>query len=119
LRFDQKKYADYSPIYLSTTFAMNYGLSFAAIVATVFHVGLWHGKDIVARTKGASDEPKDIHEKLYEKYPQVPMWWFVAMFVAFVGVGLGTVLAYPLELPVWAYFLALLMAIIFIVRAPE
>jgi hypothetical protein len=87
LRFDEQKYRDYSPIYLSTTFALNYGLSFAAIAATVVHVGLWHGKEIVERTKGAVNEPKDIHQKLYEKYPQVPLWWCAAMFFAFVGVG--------------------------------
>jgi hypothetical protein len=88
LKFDQQKYNAYSPIYLSTTFALQYGLSFATIVATVFHVGLWHGEEIVARTKGASNESKDIHEKLYDKYPQVPLWWFIALFVGFVGIGM-------------------------------
>jgi hypothetical protein len=88
MKFDEQKYRDYSPIYLSTTFALQYGLSFAAIVATVFHIGLWHGPEIWARTKGSLKEPKDIHEKLYDKYPQVPQWWFIAMFVAFTAIGM-------------------------------
>jgi hypothetical protein len=89
MTFDQQKYSEYSPIYLSTTFALQYGLSFATIVATVFHVGLWHGPEIVSRTKGSTTEPKDVHEKMYEKYPQVPMWWFYAMFAAFTAIGMS------------------------------
>jgi hypothetical protein len=88
MRFDQQKYNDYSPIYLSTTFALQYGLSFAAIVATLVHAGLWHGEEIWARSKGSQKEPKDIHEKLYEKYPQVPWWWFAGMFTVFTAIGM-------------------------------
>jgi hypothetical protein len=35
--FDEAKYKAYSPIFLSTTFAISYGLSFASITATITH----------------------------------------------------------------------------------
>lgn len=35
--FDQEAYESYSPLFLSTTFAISYGLSFAGITATLTH----------------------------------------------------------------------------------
>jgi hypothetical protein len=35
--FDEESYKAYSPLFLSTTFAISYGLSFASITATITH----------------------------------------------------------------------------------
>ena len=35
LSFDEEAYKAYSPLFLSTTFAISYGLSFASITATL------------------------------------------------------------------------------------
>jgi hypothetical protein len=35
--FDEESYKHYSPLFLSTTFALSYGLSFASITATITH----------------------------------------------------------------------------------
>jgi hypothetical protein len=103
-------------LFLSTTFALQYGLSFASIVAVIIHTGLFHGKEIWARFKSARSEPKDIHGRLYEKYDEVPQWWFAGMFVVMLGVGLVSILKYDMQLPVWAFFLAILIAGFFMVR---
>jgi hypothetical protein len=84
-------------------------------VAVIVHIGLFHGKEIWLRFRSSRSEPKDIHGKLYEKYDDVPLWWFGVMFLIMIGVGLATVLKYDLQLPVWAYFFALLMSAFFIV----
>jgi hypothetical protein len=112
---DLVKYKSYSPLFLSTTFALQYGLSFATIIAVIVHVALFHGKEIWMRFRASRSEPKDIHGKLYEAYEEVPQWWFIAMFVIMIGVGLATVLKYDLQLPVWAFFFAIFMAAFFIV----
>ena len=116
-RLDVQKYKDYSPLFLSTTFALQYGLSFASIMSVVVHIGLFHGKEIWRRFRDSRSEPKDIHGKLYEKYEDVPLWWFAAMFVIMVGIGLATILKYDLQLPVWAFFFALFMSAFFIVSS--
>ena len=36
-RFDVEKYRAYSPLYLSSTFAISYGVSFAAFTAVIVH----------------------------------------------------------------------------------
>jgi hypothetical protein len=38
MRFDEEAYKAYSPIFLSTTFALSYGISFATITATIVYV---------------------------------------------------------------------------------
>jgi hypothetical protein len=48
-KFDEEKYKAYSPIFLAPTFALNYGLSFAALMAAVVHTTLFHRKEIVIR----------------------------------------------------------------------
>ena len=35
--FNEEEYKNYSPLFLSTTFAISYGLSFASITATLTH----------------------------------------------------------------------------------
>lgn len=41
---DMDAYNKYSKLYLSITFAFDYGLSFATLTATISHVMLFHGK---------------------------------------------------------------------------
>jgi hypothetical protein len=92
---DLEKYREYSPIFLSTTFALQYGLSFATIIAVVVHTGLYHGKEIWHRARNARKEPKDIHGKLMETYRDVPQWWFLVMFALIFALGMATVLIWP------------------------
>ena len=41
---DMESYNNYSKLYLSVIFALEYGLSFATLTATISHVVLFHGK---------------------------------------------------------------------------
>lgn len=72
---DIEKYREYSPLFLSTTFALQYGLSFATIIAVIVHTGLFHGKEIWMRFKSSRHEEDDVHMKMMRKYPEVPQWW--------------------------------------------
>ena len=42
--FDRVAYDSYSKLYLSAFFALDYGLSFATLTATITHVALFHGR---------------------------------------------------------------------------
>lgn len=111
--FDLQKYQEYSPLFLAPSFALNYGLSFAALTAALVHCGLFHGKEIYHRLKAARSQEPDIHIKLMNKYQDAPEWWYVALFVISTALGLATALGYDSQLPWWAYFVALLLAIAF------
>ena len=97
--FDEQKYKNYSPMFLAPTFALNYGLSFAALTAVIVHVVLYHRKEIWHRFKAARDQEPDIHLMLMKNYPEAPEWWYAALFLLAVALGLGGILGYDSELP--------------------
>lgn len=78
--FNEEQYKAYSPLYLSTTFAMAYGLSFASITATLTHALLYFRKQIWTQSRRAMHEQPDIHARLMARYPQVPEWWYATIF---------------------------------------
>uniref|UniRef100_A0A7N0U9N2 Oligopeptide transporter 6 n=1 Tax=Kalanchoe fedtschenkoi TaxID=63787 RepID=A0A7N0U9N2_KALFE len=113
---DKVKYAESGMVYLSTFFAMTYGLGFATLSATIVHVILFHGRDILRQTKGAFKGRKiDIHTKLMQKYKPVPMWWFYVILVLTVSGSIFACEYYirSLQLPYWGVFLACAIAFFF------
>ncbi len=85
LNFNQAKYEAYSPLYLSTTFALCYGISFATVTSVVVHTYLYHGTEIVQRYKMARNQEDDVHMRLMKKYRDAPDWWYLAMFLVMVS----------------------------------
>ena len=78
--FDQEGYNNYSPLFIPTTFAISYGLSFASITATLTHAFLYFRKQIWTQSRRAMHEQPDIHARLMARYPQVPQWWYLIIF---------------------------------------
>lgn len=78
---DEQAYKDYSPLFLSTTFAMSYGLSFASIASLVVYTYLHHGETIWKQYKNSTNEKPDIHMKLMRRYKEAPSWWYMSLFV--------------------------------------
>ena len=74
------KYEAYSPLFLSTTFALSYGLSFASITSTLMHTFLYFRKQIWVQSRRSMSEQPDIHARLMSRYPQVPEWWYATIF---------------------------------------
>jgi OPT family oligopeptide transporter len=78
--FNKELYEAYSPIYLSTTFAVGYGLSFASITATLTHAFLYFRNQIWVQSRRSATEQADVHARLMAKYAQVPDWWYAVLF---------------------------------------
>ncbi|XP_047319423.1 oligopeptide transporter 7-like [Impatiens glandulifera] len=109
-------YDEEGPIYLSTFFAMSYGVGFAAVAATVMHVWLFHGREIWEQTRASGKEGRwDIHTKLMSGYKQVPGWWFWVILVVNVAIVIFTCEYYneQLQLPWWGVILACVIAFVF------
>ncbi|KAF2709991.1 small oligopeptide transporter [Pleomassaria siparia CBS 279.74] len=113
--FDLAKYKEYSPVFLAPTFALNYGLSFAALTAAVVHAIVFHRKEIWYRFKTARNQEPDIHMKMMAKYAPCPDWWYGILLFVSVMLGLTTVLVYDSQLPWWAYFVSLILALVFLI----
>ncbi|KAL6004417.1 OPT superfamily [Asimina triloba] len=115
-RLDIQAYEKEGRLYISTFFAMTYGIGFAALTATIVHVALFHGKEIWLSSKSAFKEKRmDIHTKLMRKYNQVPELWFVIILMANIAVTLWACWYYndQLQLPWWGVLLACAIAFIF------
>ena len=98
--FDETAYNLYSPLYLSTTYAMTYLLSFALSTCVLVHTALYHGKSLLDGVKKIRVENDDIHAKLMRNYREVPDWWYFMVFcfffcVAVIAVEVGCFISCP------------------------
>ncbi|KAI0367875.1 small oligopeptide transporter [Pilatotrama ljubarskyi] len=112
---DVAKYEAYSPLFLSTTFAMTYGLSFASITATIVHTALYFRKQIWVQARRSLSEQPDIHARLMSRYRQVPEWWYSIIFVTMFVFALICIEAWHTQMPVWTLVLALVISFVYTV----
>ncbi|KAI8387267.1 OPT family small oligopeptide transporter [Blakeslea trispora] len=111
---NEEAYAAYGPLYMSSFFAFTYGIMFAGVTSIISHTALHHGKEIVNQFRQSRTEDEDIHRKLMRAYPEVPTWWYIAIFVCSFGVSFGVIYGWPeIKLPWWGLILAILIPVIF------
>jgi OPT family small oligopeptide transporter len=103
---DINEYKNYSPLFISTTFAISYGLSFASISSLVVYVWLHYRDQIVNQFKKARGEKPDVHMAMMLKYKETPQWWYVLLFVIMLALSLFTCLYWPTGFTWWAILLA-------------
>lgn len=68
-------YQEYSPVYLSVTYAMTFTIAFGLTTAAVVHTILHQGERIYNTLRSRKTEEDDIHMKLMKQYPEVPDWY--------------------------------------------
>lgn len=103
-----EKYKAYSPIMVPFSYLLAYALNFAAVVAIFVHCGLYHGRDIIAKTRDRLHGGADIHTRIYLKnYNECPDYWYLILQVITLGLGFATVCAFSTHFPVWAFIVAL------------
>jgi len=111
---DTTAYRNYSPPFLSATFAFVYGLSFAAITSVLSHIAIWHGRDLWAALKGRNK--LDIHARLIRaSYPRTPWYWYAAIIVIIMAMAIAMVEVYETKLPVYGVFLGLIIPVVYMV----
>ncbi|XP_062074647.1 oligopeptide transporter 7 isoform X1 [Humulus lupulus] len=113
---DLAAYEKEGPLYITTFFAMTYGVGFAALTATIVHVALFHGRDIWKQSKSSfAEKEMDIHTKLMAKYKQVPEWWFIVILLVNIAATVFACEYYndQLQLPWWGVLLACAIAFFF------
>jgi OPT family small oligopeptide transporter len=112
---DPTKYAAYSPLFLSTTFAISYGLSFAGITSTLVHTFLYFRKQIWVQSRRSLSEQPDIHARLMSRYRHVPDWWYAIIFLSMFVFGVISIEVWPTQMPVWAFVLALIISFVYVI----
>ncbi|KAJ2933165.1 hypothetical protein H1R20_g3881, partial [Candolleomyces eurysporus] len=113
--FNQEAYEAYSPLFIPTTFAISYGLSFASITATLTHAFLYFRKQIWTQARRAMHEQPDIHARLMARYTQVPQWWYAIIFLTMFAFGIVTIEVWDTKFPVQWFILALVIAFFYVI----
>ncbi|GKT87580.1 LOW QUALITY PROTEIN: OPT family small oligopeptide transporter [Colletotrichum tofieldiae] len=112
--FNETAYKEYSPLILGPAFSLSYGMGFAGLISTLVHVALFYGKDIIDRTRSATNEEADIHLKLMRRYKEAPEWWFMIMFGISFAFGMIASQVWNTHLTWWAYIICILIGAFFI-----
>ncbi|KAF9954532.1 hypothetical protein BGZ72_004505 [Mortierella alpina] len=110
---DPQKYIDYGPMRMDSFFALTYGVGFAGLTATVVHVVLYNGREMLDRWKSARQQNEDIHSRLMRVYPEVPNWWYLSLFILSLGLSFVTCVVWG-YMPWWAVLLAMGIAMFFV-----
>ncbi|KAF9275129.1 hypothetical protein BGZ68_000110 [Mortierella alpina] len=110
---DETAYLAYGPLRMDSFFALTYGIGFAGLTATVMHVALYNGSEIVERWKSARAENEDIHSRLMRVYPEVPDWWYGLLFIVTLALSFITCMVWD-YMPWWALILAMMIAVFFV-----
>ncbi|RDX46406.1 small oligopeptide transporter [Lentinus brumalis] len=121
--FNLQAYKEYSPLFLSSTFAISYGLAFASITATIVHAILYFRKPISVHLHRSLGEQPDIHARLMSQYPQVtvplwvavPEWWYAGILAVTFCFACLCIKLFPTQMTIWALFVALLIACVYLV----
>ena len=80
LSFNLEAYKAYSLVFLSASFALSYGLSFAPIPATLTHAFLYYRKQALVYARRSLAQQSDLHARLMSVYQEVPDWWYLSIF---------------------------------------
>ncbi|KAJ7669860.1 peptide transporter MTD1 [Mycena polygramma] len=86
-----------------------------SIGATITHVVLWYGKDIIQVIKQyRAGDAYDPHLAKMKVYPEVPMWWYIAIFVGSFSMAMATIYTGGSGLPWWGLIVGILISAIFL-----
>ncbi|VVT53037.1 uncharacterized protein SAPINGB_P003372 [Magnusiomyces paraingens] len=124
--FDNEKYQKYSPPYYTAANLVLYGAYFALYPFAIIYTIVIDWKSIVFSIRDLWDTIKhpmrsnyeshdDPHSKMMSKYPEVPDWWFVAVMVSAVGLGIACVRAFPTNTPIWGIFFTIGINFVFLI----
>ncbi|KAG2117614.1 OPT oligopeptide transporter [Suillus clintonianus] len=86
--FNVAQYEAYSPVFMTATMAIAYGVAFTAFSSVVVYTFLWYRRDIVRRFKSSLRDERDVHSRLMQAYSEV----------------------FPTDLPIWGVCVALALA---------
>lgn len=107
---DPAAYEAYSPLFLSTSFALSYGMNFASIAALISQTYLFHGAEIWRRWKSSRGELDDVHMKIMRKYKLVPTWWYLILLAVMIVFAFVSALSFPTEMAWYSVILSLVIA---------
>ncbi|WFC94830.1 hypothetical protein MBRA1_001466 [Malassezia brasiliensis] len=113
--FNAEKYNDYSLLYLPSALTISYMLSFASVTGVLVHVGLFHGKSLYRQLRASPMAATDIHNRLMSNYKEAPFLWYIMLFLASFGMGVGAIHGWETGINAGHFVLAIVIGAIFMI----
>lgn len=137
-KLDLKKYQSYSPPFYTAGNLVSYGSFICAYPLMITWSFIVHSKLLLNAFKdwalnlwslrkpkswtamfkseyAALDEFDDPHSNAMKSYKEVPDWWYFAILLASLVVGIAVVEHYPTNTPVWGLFVSLGFNFVFLI----
>lgn len=137
-KLDVKKYQSYSPPYYSAGNLVSYGAFICAYPLMITWSFIVHSKLLFNAFKDwalnlwamrklkswvtmfksdyrALDDYDDPHSNAMKNYKEVPDWWYFAILIGSLVVGIAVVEHYPTNTPVWGLFVSLGFNFVFLI----
>lgn len=137
-KLDVKKYQSYSPPYYSAGNLVTYGAFICAYPLMITWSFIVHSKLLFNAFKDwalnlwamrklkswvtmfksdyrALDDYDDPHSNAMKNYKEVPDWWYFAILIGSLVVGIAVVEHYPTNTPVWGLFVCLGFNFVFLI----
>lgn len=107
---DEAKLAEIGLPHLTSSTVWGYFTQNLAIGALITHVIIFFGKDMILAWKQARSKTQpDPHYRAMLKYKEVPMWWYLVLFILCFIAGIIVTARGETTLPVWGYIISLLL----------
>ncbi|RKP09680.1 OPT oligopeptide transporter protein-domain-containing protein [Thamnocephalis sphaerospora] len=110
LTMDPAKLAAYSQLRMPTVFAVSYGATFLALAATITHVALYYGGQIMRQLRELWSSRRSNQSIDVPRPCEVPWSWFLAVFATAMGAAVSYCELYPARLPWWALMVSISLA---------
>ena len=119
------EYKKYGPPYFSGCWVLGQGSWFAWYPMTLFYVTIRQWQQMksamvamfegIVYRKSFYHEHEDPHSRMMSKYKEVPDWWFMAILLVSLALGIIALRVYPLNTPVWVLFAVVGISAVFLV----
>jgi OPT family oligopeptide transporter len=122
---DVAAYKSYEPPYFSGANVFGQGAWFAWYPMTLFYVSIQHWEALrkasyemyqgIRYRTSIYDGNKDAHTRMMRKYKEVPDWWFGAILLISLVLGIVALQVFPTHTPVWTLFAVAALSGVFII----
>ncbi|RKP27323.1 OPT oligopeptide transporter protein-domain-containing protein [Syncephalis pseudoplumigaleata] len=107
---DEAKLNAYSGLRMSPYIVFLYFMALAAVASTLMHVFLYYRHTIYRQFRASRKEKEDVHSRMMRAYPEVPVSWYIGIFVAMLVAAIVVCEMSSIRLPWWAVLVAVTIA---------
>ena len=119
ISLNETAYAEYGPIYVGTQLLWGTFFDYASYTSAICWMLLFGYPQIKStiskqmerlrspHVESANEQYDDQLNLLMRSYKEVPLWWFITLFMCSFVPVIGMLAAGQLFIPIWTYFLAL------------